>query len=44
MGLKVWLCPWMQLNHTGSYTFGGSLAALASVGAAATADVSKIKK
>ncbi len=44
MGLKVWLCPWMQLNHTGSYTFGGSLAALASVGAAATADLSKIKK
>jgi hypothetical protein len=44
MGLKVWLCPWMQLNHTGSYTFGGSLAALASVGAAATADISKIKK
>lgn len=43
MGMKVWLCPWMQLNHTGSYTFGGSLAALASVGAAATADVSKIK-
>jgi hypothetical protein len=43
MGMSVWLCPWMQLNHTGSYTFGGSLAALASVGAAATADVSKIK-
>lgn len=43
MDMKVWLCPWMQLNHTGSYTFGGSLAALASVGAAATADVSKIK-
>jgi hypothetical protein len=44
MDMKVWLCPWMQLNHTGSYTFGGSLAALASVGAAATADLSKIKK
>jgi len=44
MGMSVWLCPWMQLNHTGTYTFGGSLAALASVGAAATADVSKIKK
>ena len=44
IGGEVWLCPWMQLNHTGSYTFGGSLAALASVGAAATADISKIKK
>jgi hypothetical protein len=43
MGMKVWLCPWMSLNHTGSYTFGGSLAALASIGAAATADMSKIK-
>ena len=43
MGYKVWLCPWMSLNHTGSYTFGGSLAALASIGAAATADMSKIK-
>jgi hypothetical protein len=42
MGAKVWLCPWMRLSHTGTYTFGGSLAALASVGAHATADVDKI--
>ena len=42
MGGKIWLCPWMQLQHTGSYTFGGSLAALASVGASATADHSKL--
>lgn len=44
MGMKVWLCPWMSLNHTGTYTFGGSLAALASIGASATADVGKIGK
>lgn len=44
MGMKVWLCPWMQLKHVGSYIFGGSLAHLASVGAAATADVSKLGK
>jgi hypothetical protein len=44
IGMKAWLCPWMSLNHTGSYTFGGSLAALASIGASATADVSKLKK
>lgn len=44
MGMKVWLCPWMSLNHTGTYTFGGSLAALASIGASATADVGKIAK
>jgi len=37
-GLKVWLCPWMQLNHVGSYIFGGSLVDLAQIGAAATAD------
>jgi hypothetical protein len=41
-GGKIWLCPWMKLTHTGSYTFGGSLAALASVGASATADPAKI--
>lgn len=44
MGGKVWLCPWMALKHTGTYTFGGSLAALARVGATATADPSKISK
>lgn len=43
-GMKVWMCPWMQLKHTGSYTFGGSLAALAQIGANATADMAKIGK
>lgn len=38
MGGQVWLCPWMQLQHVGTYIFGGSLADLASIGAAATAD------
>lgn len=44
MGGRVWLCPWMQMNHVGSYVFGGSLADLASIGAAPTADTSKLKK
>lgn len=44
MGSKVWLCPWMRLQHVGSYIFGGSLIDLAQIGAAATADVNKIKK
>ena len=44
IGMKVWLCPWMKLKHVGSYIFGGSLAHLASVGAAATADPSKLGK
>ena len=37
-GISTWFCPWMKLQHVGSYIFGGSLADLASVGAAATAD------
>jgi hypothetical protein len=44
MGGKNFLCPWMKLAHVGSYIFGGSLIDLATIGASATADVSKIKK
>lgn len=44
MNAKVWLCPWMKLQHVGSYIFGGSLIDLAQIGAAATADVNKISK
>ena len=42
--MKIWLCPWMHLQHAGFYTFGGKLAALASIGASATADPSQLKK
>lgn len=38
VGVHTWMCPWMKLLHTGSYTFGGSLVDLAQLGAAATAD------
>lgn len=38
IGLRNWLCPWMRLQHVGTYIFGGSLADLAAVGASATAD------
>lgn len=44
MGMQVWFCPWMQLQHVGTYIFGGSLADLASIGAAATADAGVLKK
>jgi hypothetical protein len=42
--LKTWFCPWMRLQHVGTYIFGGSLADLASIGAAATADPEALKK
>jgi hypothetical protein len=44
MGSSVWLCPWMKLQHAGSYIFGGSLIDLATAGVAATADPTQIKK
>jgi hypothetical protein len=41
---KIWYCPWMKLQHVGSYIFGGSLIDLASIGAPATADPGLLKK
>ncbi|CAB5220885.1 Glyco_tranf_GTA_type domain containing protein [uncultured Caudovirales phage] len=42
-GMKVWLCPWMHLQHAGTYVFAGKLPALASIGASATADAGLLK-
>ena len=42
-GLKTWFCPWMKMQHVGTYIFGGSLADLASIGASATADPGALK-
>lgn len=44
IGQKVWLCPWMKLQHVGTMVFGGSLADLAMIGAPATADAGMLKK
>lgn len=41
--LKTWFCPWMKMQHVGTYIFGGSLADLASIGASATADPGQLK-
>lgn len=43
-GMSVWMCPWMQLQHIGSYIFKGSLGHIGSLGASLTADPSKAKK
>lgn len=29
IGIQSWLCPWMQLSHTGTYIFTGNLPAIA---------------
>ena len=39
--IKVWMAPWIRLTHMGSYTFGGSLEALARCDVSATADPSE---
>jgi hypothetical protein len=44
IGLRTWFCPWMKMQHVGTYIFGGSLADLASIGASATADPNDLKK
>ena len=44
VGMKVWMCPWMELQHVGSYIFKGHMGALASLGASPTADASSNKK
>ena len=42
--MKVWMCPWMQINHVGSYIFKGNMAAIGSLGVSATADKTASKK
>ena len=31
IGIKLYMCPWMQIGHTGSYTFHGNIPAIAQV-------------
>ena len=43
-GGKVWLLPWLRLKHAGSYIFGGSLQALASINVSPTAGDDVMKR
>lgn len=44
VGLKTYVCPWINLKHMGSYIFGGTMHHLASIGQNVTADISKLGK
>ena len=44
LGMTVYMCPWIELKHVGSYVFGGSMAAIAAVGASPTSDASSNPK
>lgn len=42
-GSEVWMLPWVKLKHCGSYVFGGSLAAIATINESPTASLSSPK-
>lgn len=37
IGINIHMCPWMNLQHVGTYIFRGSMAAIASIGVTPTA-------
>lgn len=43
-GLKIWMCPWMELQHVGTYIFKGSMAAIGTLGVSPTANAQSNKK
>jgi hypothetical protein len=44
IGIRVWMCPWINLQHVGTYIFKGSLGAIGQLGMSATANASSNKK
>ena len=44
IGIDIWMCPWMELSHLGSYTYRGSMGAIASLGASPTASKESNRK
>lgn len=43
-GMRVWMCPWMQINHIGTHIFKGNMGAIGGLGVSATADKTSSKK
>ena len=41
---RVWMCPWMQINHVGSYIFRGNMGSIGQLGVSATADKNSSRK
>lgn len=41
-GGKIWMCPWIKLQHAGTYIFAGALVDLLIIGQSATADPSQV--
>jgi hypothetical protein len=44
MGYSIYMCPWMNLSHVGSYIFKGNMEAIARLGASPTYDKDSDKK
>ena len=44
IGIKIHMCPWMEINHVGSHIFKGSMAAIGSLGTSPTANKSSNAK
>lgn len=44
IGMKVWMCPWMQMQHIGTHIFKGSLGHIGKLGSSLTADSSAQRK
>lgn len=43
-GMSIWMCPWMKIDHVGSYIFRGNMGTIGKLGVSATADQSANKK
>lgn len=44
LDMKIWMCPWMKLNHVGSYIFKGDMGSIGRLGVSATGDKTSQRK